>query len=861
MKATSTLTLEDLFKEYDFQPNEGQREAIFSVDGPLFLMAGPGSGKTRVLLWRTVNLIVFYHVEPESIFLSTFTEKAAKQLQDGLQDILATVTSLTGKPYDISRMYVGTIHSLCQRIIGDRRFVKDRSRRRVPSLLDELDQYFFVNSTRFWRQVKEILHIEEDQMFREELKRYFDGFGSSKHEASQMLISIFNRFSEENVTPAEIKDKIKEWDDNTLLSIAKLYEWYLQELESKNQVDFSLLQQKALDVLNQSEHTIYEFKHVIIDEFQDTNRIQERLIFRLAKGHKNVCVVGDDDQALYRFRGATVENFVQFPERCNLYLQKGPKEIKLNINYRSRKEIVTTYTRFIEKTDWVREDGKGFYRLHDKNIQPYNQEEDTAVAITACTSYENVAREIATFVKKLIDEKKVDDPNQIAFLFPALKNNTKAKKMKQALEHLGLNVYAPRAGRFLDVNEAKAMFGLLLCIFGKPEQGDYGGEYKKYHDWMKEAIEIAHRLIKEDDQLAAFIEARKAELKTCADDYIKLQQTVSNNGWTLKDPYVPSTHKIKLLGTLGISEKTKRGLGSKTLDDIAKGRVESGNSFTLSYMLNRATSVDWSILDLFYRLCGFPYFSHMFRLAETGEDEGPICNLSKISDYLARYMEQSRSVITGSSLIEGRLVSDFFGRYVYGLFRLGESEYENDENPFPKGRIPFLTIHQSKGLEFPYVVLGSLEKNMRIQKNEEIIRNIVREDGEPLHRIPEFDAMRLFYVALSRAENMLIIANPRSNKTHHAFKEIFAEYEFKTVSQVNVSTLPKAKSKIAEVPKLYSYTGDYLLYLNCPRNYMVFKKYGFVPSRSQTMFFGNLVHKTIEDLHNKIISMKRGDLS
>ena len=281
------------------------------IDGPLFLMAGPDLGKL-VFLWRTVNLIVFHNVPPEKIFLATFTEKAAKQLQDGLQAILGTVTNRTGKPYDISKMYVGTIHSLCQRIIGDRRFVPDRSRMKVPSLLDELDQYFFVNSSMFWRKVREILHIEDDEEFRSELKQYFENWGSSKHESAQSLISIFNRFSEENLSAEMIQKQAQELGDDTLYKIAKLYQWYKEELFSKNQVDFSLLQQKALDVLKMSDHTIYEFQHIIIDEYQDTNRIQEQLIFHLAKGYKNICVVGDDDQALYRFRGATVEILFNF---------------------------------------------------------------------------------------------------------------------------------------------------------------------------------------------------------------------------------------------------------------------------------------------------------------------------------------------------------------------------------------------------------------------------------------------------------------------------------------------------------------------------------------------------------------------
>lgn len=852
------LTLEDLFKIHNFKPNDGQREAILSLEGPLFLMAGPGSGKTRVLLWRTINAIVFHNVTPEDIFLSTFTEKAAKQLKDGLQTILGTVTNHTGTPYDISRMYVGTVHSLCQKIIGDRRFIKNRSRVKPPILMDALDQYYFINSRSFWKLTEELIQVKEDE-WRAEMKKYFGKRSESRHDTALSVISIFNRFSEENFPIEKIVKHGTEKEDTTLLQIAKLYEWYKNKLASDNKVDFSLLQQRALKQLLESEHVISEFQHVVIDEFQDTNKIQEQLFFRLAKGQKNLCVVGDDDQALYRFRGATVENFVQFPQRSKLYLQASPKEIKLNVNYRSKKQIVSTYTNFIDKVNWVREKGDGYYRLNDKDIQAHNQDSDISVITTTPAKSEDVAEEIALFVRKLIDEKKVEDPNQIAILFPALKNNQHVKRMKRSLEGQDVKVYAPRAGRFLEVEEAKAIFGIFAEVMGRPERQEYSGAYKEYHDWLDNIKETVKDLISKDERLEKFITSKKVELQKFKDDYIRLLKTVNDNGWELRDKYEPHKHKRILSTTPLVSQQTVRGLGSNRLDKIIEQRNKEGKPFSLQYILNRATSVDWNILDLFYRLCGFPYFSHMFKLAEIGKDEGPISNLSMISEYLSRYMEQSSSVITGARLIEGSLANDFFGRYVYGLFRLGETEVENEETPFPKGRVSFLTIHQSKGLEFPYVILGNPgKKNQKVPREEEIVRPLTDGDNEPLERIPEFDTMRLFYVALSRAEEMLVISHLKGQgqKVEPAFKELLEEMKYPRIPNVTVANMPTVQVKENEVPKVYSYTSDYLMYLKCPRNYMVFKKYGFVPSRSQTMLFGSLVHQTIEDIHNQIIALR-----
>ena len=110
---TKKLSISDLWKIKGFAPNPSQEKAILYTDGPLFLSAGPGSGKTRVLLWRTLNLIVFRNIKPEEIFLSTFTEKAAYQLKEGLRSLLGLASNKTNQSYDLSKMAIGTVHSIC----------------------------------------------------------------------------------------------------------------------------------------------------------------------------------------------------------------------------------------------------------------------------------------------------------------------------------------------------------------------------------------------------------------------------------------------------------------------------------------------------------------------------------------------------------------------------------------------------------------------------------------------------------------------------------------------------------------------------------------------------------------------------
>lgn len=854
--SNTSLTIQQLWTAVGFTPNENQRRAIEHIDGPLYLPAGPGSGKTRVLLWRTLNLMVFHDVRPEEIFLATFTEKAALQLREGLRALLGVVTNYTGTPYDLSKMYVGTVHSLCQRLIADRRFYPKRQRGASLTLLDELGQYFFIRKKRFWNELTLAGGFLGDA--NQQINAFFGQPSPSQHLAVTNCIGLFNRFSEECIDPDAV---IKRTNDPILKGLIKMYKAYVAALQPAalaQRTDFSLLQQRAFHVLEALPEAGNVFKHVIVDEYQDTNTIQERLYFTLASGSGNLCVVGDDDQALYRFRGATVENFVEFPSRCEQYLKMQPEKIPLATNYRSREQIVTFYTSFMTKCNWQKDGTTGQYRVADKNITAYST--DTRPAVVASTPGKpiDVCDEIAAFTRTLIDTKKVENANQIAFLFPSLKSEN-VGRMKVALEAQGLRVYAPRASRFLEVDEAVAMFGLFLQVFGKPQRGAFPGhDYNTFFDWIDTIDAEAKQLLRSDSQLTRFIADQRAELQRLVSDYELLQQVVQRNGWDLAAPYQVSVMKRPLYNAPGLSDTAKRSLASTYFEHIVKQRAEEGRPMTLRYVINRATSVDWNVLDLFYRICGFGHFKAMFDLAQSGEDEGPICNLGLISQYLSRFMDEYAPIITADFLYGERFQRVFFSSYLFALFRRGESEYEDAEDPFPKGRIPFLTVHQSKGLEFPVVVLGNMRKDGKEpQFVEKVVQPLLDRESEPLGRMAEFDIMRMFYVALSRAKNLLVLAHyqGQGQRINAPFQSMLMT-NVPRIPNFDLSTLPEAQLESNDLPRNYSYTGDYLMYQKCPRQYMTFRRYEFVPSRTQTMMFGNLVHRTLEDLHQFLIAQR-----
>jgi len=890
--APSNLTIERLWKEVGFRPNDSQREAILHTSGPLFLTAGPGSGKTRVLLWRTLNLIVFYGVKPEKIFLSTFTEKAALQLKEGLRSLLGIASAYTNQPYDIAKMPLGTVHSICQKMLGDRSFSYRRARQRPPILLDELGQYFKIHNNRNWTDLCEAAGFEvpvkepdsdEPEMSIPEAaniqingyfgKTYGGGIPkTSRHEAAILAIELFNRFSEESLDPKKCKTK-----DKTLAKLLIMYQAYLDMLSinpKQKQVDFSLLQKAAFDQIEAYPNAASIYEHIIIDEYQDTNTIQEKIFFALAKKNKNICVVGDDDQALYRFRGATVENLVDFEKRCKKATGQAPRRIDLDINYRSRKKIVDAYTSFIQKTNWKKNTGKTYYRIHDKDIKPHSADKGISV-VTTTPNPDKMAvnREVIKLVYDLKQSGNITDYNQCAFLFPAMKNNTRVNDFIQAFEDFNkemgiaetdneIKIYAPRAGRFLETDEAKAIWGLFMLILDRP----HGHVDLNYRNWIHSCEAFARNIVSEDTNLRQFIEDKKEQFSLVAKDYEILLKKAEENKLSLNDPF-PSG-KIQTFANIPeLSPRARQNFRNKYFYKILIKREKDDNSFSTAYILNRASSVDWSVLDLFYQLCGFDYFRIMFDKAERrndkSPDEGPICNLGLITQYLSRFMEDHGTIITASFLKDNMFINTFYGSFTYALFRLGESEYENADDPFPKGRIPFLTIHQSKGLEFPVVVLGSPDKKkFNADKKEQIMRELLPDkEGEPLEKIPTFDAMRMFYVALSRAQNLLVLPRfgrgkqtpPTSYWEISEFTAFFEENNFPAIPKLKIDSIPAVDEKKDDLAKSYSYTSDFIFYKKCPRQYMVMRKYGFVPSRSETMLFGSLIHQAIDDLHNLLL--------
>ena len=369
--------------------NPMQRRAVLATEGPVLILAGAGSGKTTVLIQRIVNLIrfgsaadseelpydaneaglnalrsmspeaapyaVLRPVSPWRILAITFTNRAADELKHRLEERLEQ---------DSGELWACTFHSACLRIL-----------RREAELLGYMQNFNIYDTNDSLSLMKRIL---KDRNLDE------------KAWPPRVILSAISKAKDRKVLPDEYLDEAKQSHDSRAIRIAELYSEYNKRLFAANAMDFDDLILNTVLMLERFEdRRIYwqqRFSYIMVDEYQDTNHLQYLLISLLAGGHQNLCVVGDDDQSIYRFRGATVENILSFEQQFN-----GCRTIRLEENYRSTEQILDAANNVIRHnrgrkgkelwTDLGRGDPVKIYTLRDEN------EEAATVASAILSDY------------------------------------------------------------------------------------------------------------------------------------------------------------------------------------------------------------------------------------------------------------------------------------------------------------------------------------------------------------------------------------------------------------------------------------------------------------------------------------------
>lgn len=748
------MTIAPAIRQHYPQLSDAQRAVVGHMEKPLLVIAGPGSGKTLSIILRALNLLLLKQVHPRQLALCTFTEKAAFEMRDRL----GTAARNVGYAGDLSELTASTVHSFCNRIL-----TQHRHRTKLGhgfETLDDLTQLLFI-----FENFAEIVGPPKDGFF---LHRW-----KTRWTAIEGVRSYCDKITEELVDPEQLARSV----DPFLVAIGNAYCRYERELLNANRTDFAHLQRYVHDLLDDSngaEAVAHDLRFVLVDEYQDTNYIQEQLFFKLTKISRNLCVVGDEDQSLYRFRGATVRNILEFPERMSTC-----STVKLTTNYRSHRAIVERYDQWMASADWSNQQGASF--RYDKTIEAdFTANHPTYPSVIAIwgRNHRDEAARLADLIGFLKEKDVISDYSQVALLLHSVREGHSHPYLA-SLHANGIPAFCPRARAYFEISEIRDLVACFAVLFGwhGNGRGQVSGAVAKLARYVDDAIVQLGRRFGFPHPLAA-----------------ALQQ------WT---------------------------------SEIAA--------------LQEGEALDLRPADYFYHLLALDPLKHAVRNENTARNLAIFSQLLNVFQSYYHY-----TVITHRN--REFLRFDFFNSFLRLLYDGGINEYEDKDQPFPKGHVQVMTIHQAKGLEFPVVVVGSLSTQLSSPKkiDRDLGSFYHRPAFEPEDRITLFDRMRLHYVAFSRPQNLLVLTAHEPPKDHFASiwqglpqwpyvrKDLLAAQKFEVKDRIPVK-------------KTYSFTGDLKIYETCPRQYQFFREYDFTPSRSAVIFFGLLVHQTIEEIHRIVL--------
>ena len=331
---------------------ESQKKAIETIDGPVLIIAGPGTGKTFTIVERVCHMVANLDIDPKHIMISTFTNKAATELLDRL----STKFKEKGINKDVNHMLLGNFHGICRKIEGFMAVVATNQ----VNAIDQITKLVFEES-----------------------------------------------FDERDASDPRFK---------TMLKIVEVYE---KILKVHNYMDYSTILYNTYkllvenpDIRSQLNSTI---KYIMIDEYQDTNTIQEKIIGLILNEDENLCVVGDDDQGLYRFRGASIKNILHFGENLN----KKVTRINLDTNYRSTADIVEFYSDYMGRLNSEIDNIEKF--RYEKNLKAFDKKDYNSVYSLTSKDSDSYRRSIVNFIKALKVNGKISNYNEVAILVSSIK--------------------------------------------------------------------------------------------------------------------------------------------------------------------------------------------------------------------------------------------------------------------------------------------------------------------------------------------------------------------------------------------------------------------------------------------------------
>ncbi len=593
--------------------NGEQFNAVENIDGPLLIAAGPGSGKTRTIIYRTVYMIEEKGIDPKDILLITFTKKAANEMNKRLSELI--------EGDEIP--FVGTFHSLCLKIL--RNFSFKVGIEKDFKIYDPDDQM---------ELMKEIIK------------------GAKKKPLSDILKRI-SKLKNEFVSPLEAPPELQE-----------VYRNYEGAMREKNAIDFDDLIIKTVKLLKKHEEVLnaLPFRYIAVDEYQDTNEAQYELIKLLSARDKNICVIGDSDQAIYAFRGANVKNFLQFGDDFD-----DVKLIKLNKNYRSTSQIVEASDKVIEKNEKRMQSESNSIKGNGPVIKIVEANNDRAETDYILQTIDLKMGGISRQSKDLKNIEDTDDVIKFKDFAVLYRTHLQGKAIEDAFVKAGIPYQIIGAIPFYDRAEIKNILSYLRCIYDPNDETSIKRIIKKFAKGVGE---------------------------TTIEKIINYSKVYG----------IPFYQSCLELDTLSLTNDLKKSLGDFITmhETFRKYATENKLSDLIKFVLHKVT-----------------YFE-IYKDKKRQDNVFELIGFSLQFDDLPPF-EGLKAFIDETSMMRDKDLYDA-----------------------SKDAVTLLTMHASKGLEFPIVFIAGVSEGLTpYQFNEE--------------EINEEEERRLFYVAMTRAGEELHI--------------------------------------------------------------------------------------------------------
>ena len=621
--------------------NPPQREAVECMDGPLLILAGAGSGKTRVLTHRAAHLVATGRATVEQILCVTFTNKAAREMEARIQTLLAQLGLQLSSQRQ--RMWISTFHSIGARVL-----------REHIELLDY--KPFFV------------IYDSADQMAM--VKKVCVALGiDDKVTPAKTFAARINAVKTEGYTPTDIDKKPHLMDEQQL----RVFTRYEEEMKQANALDFNDLLIKwyqlwrdypaLLDVYRE------RFRYVMVDEYQDTNAIQYKLVRLLADGHKNLCVVGDEDQSIYSWRGADIQNILSFEKDF-----VDARIVKLEQNYRSTQVIVEAASTVIKNNS----------QRKDKTLFTERERGELILIREENNEYDE-ARFVVGEIAKLLSSTGAS-PEEVAVFY---RTNAQSRVLEEQLRARSIPYKIVGGMKFFDRMEVKDILGYLKLILNPSDDV----AFKRVLNVPARGLgkTTADRL----DEIAAGVRLPLIEVTSRALDVREF-----NAGTT-----------SKLRGFLSIIEGLREEAMRLSLPDLT------------SLVIERTGYVQKLVAE------------------NTPEADARIQNLEELQNAVTQFAEERGE--------EGHLQA-----FLEEMALVADADDAGQSEDAQARTITLMTLHISKGLEFPYVFIVGCEEGL-------FPSGRATDSKDPTDLEEE---RRLCYVGMTRAEKRLVMTHARARK-------------------------------------------------------------------------------------------------